>query len=76
MNETVAMTPRTHLGTQLRDVIVQHVRVHNVTVRDLATALEVRDDAIESLLAKTYWDLELALHLIGRLGVRYQVVEG
>jgi DNA-directed RNA polymerase specialized sigma24 family protein len=76
MNHTDAMTPRTQLGTQLRDVVVQHVNVHNVTYDDLATALQVRVEAVESLMTKQQWDLELALQLVSELGVRFRVVQG
>ena len=75
MNDTDAMTPRTHLGAELRNVVVNHVEAHNVTVHDLAAALEVQVEAVESLLTKSYWDLELALELVGRLGVRFRVVQ-
>jgi plasmid maintenance system antidote protein VapI len=76
MNDTDAMTPRTQLGAELRNVVVQHVTVHNVTYDDLAAALQVRVEAVESLMAKRHWDLELALRLAAQLGVRFRVVQG
>jgi plasmid maintenance system antidote protein VapI len=75
MSEADAMTPRTQLGEELRNVVVEHVTVHNVTYDDLATALHVQVAAVESLMSKRQWDLELALQLAGQLGVRFRLVQ-
>lgn len=76
MNDTGVMTPRTHLGMELRNVIVEYVGANRLSVDDLAETLQVHSDAVHSLLGKAYWDVELGLQLVEQLRVPFRVISG
>lgn len=76
MVDTGRVTPRTRLGTQLRDVVVQHVAQAHVSEADIAAKLGVHDEVVRSLLAKRHWDLDLGLRIVQRLDVPFRLTLG
>lgn len=65
---------RTRLSSDLRRVAVDHVLAHPGSELELAETLDVTTDAIEHLIRKPYWDIELTLRVLDRLHVPFRVV--
>lgn len=76
MIDTEQVTPRTSLGTQLRDVVVEHVQAEQLTDADLATRLGLHRDVVQSLFNKPHWDLDLGLRIVQRLNVPFRLTRG
>lgn len=72
--KTGTVTSRIQLGTELRRVVVEHVKAHPGAKAEVASSLGVPIDSVDKLLKKPYWDVDLSLRLVDRFNIAFHVV--